>query len=375
MTGLLPMLVPLALGFLAVYWLLPRARPYPAVWGATAGGLAILLGGWLLVGLGAFSGETVLFYAFSGIAVLSGGLLVTQRNPARAALSFALVVLSTCGLFLLLAAPFLMAATTIIYAGAIVVTFLFVIMLAQQEGRSDADQRSREPLLSTMAGFVLLGALLVLLQSSYGATTQLDRLQVLTRRAVEFRNRLEVLDRDRMAPERSSEIGKVVSEVGPWLDQFEEWTDHLPADASRIQQEVHQPAEGVIVLRDAIISTRPALAAVQNRPGPPDVQSLKKSLQALHAAAARLENTPSFLHPREQEPLSEFSGPAPKRWGATLRRDESGRPAMPAENVAFLGRALFTDYLIPVEMAGTVLLVATIGAIAIATRRKEEVQA
>ena len=41
---------------------------------------------------------------------------------------------STCGLFLLQAAPFLMAATIIIYAGAIVVTFLFVIMLAQQEG-------------------------------------------------------------------------------------------------------------------------------------------------------------------------------------------------------------------------------------------------
>ena len=59
-------------------------------------------------------------------------MLVTQQNPARAALSFALVVLSTCGLFLLLAAPFLMAATIVIYAGAIVVTFLFVIMLAQQ---------------------------------------------------------------------------------------------------------------------------------------------------------------------------------------------------------------------------------------------------
>ena len=58
--------------------------------------------------------------------------------------SFALVVLSSCGLFLLQAAPFLMAATIIVYAGAIVVTFLFVIMLAHQEGPSDADYRSRE---------------------------------------------------------------------------------------------------------------------------------------------------------------------------------------------------------------------------------------
>src|SRR5205807_7606599 len=103
------------------------------------------------------------------------GLLITQRNPVRAALSFALVVLSTCGLFLLQAAPFLMAATTIVYAGAIIVTFIFVIMLAQQAGLSDADQRSREPLLACVAGFVLLGALLYVLYATYD-TTGLDRL-------------------------------------------------------------------------------------------------------------------------------------------------------------------------------------------------------
>src|SRR5260370_39908847 len=117
----------------------------------------------------------VLFHGLSGIAVVSGGLLVTQRNPVRAALSFALVLLSTCGLFLLQPAPFLMAATIIIYAGAIIVTFVFVIMLAQQEGLSDADYRSRAPCLSCVAGFVLLGALLLVLQSTY-RTRDLDRL-------------------------------------------------------------------------------------------------------------------------------------------------------------------------------------------------------
>ncbi len=80
-----------------------------------------------------------------------------------------------CGLFLLQAAPFLMVGTTIIYAGAIIVTFLFVLMLAQQEGYSDADQRSREPLLVSLTGFVLLGALLYVLQQTYG-TRDLDRL-------------------------------------------------------------------------------------------------------------------------------------------------------------------------------------------------------
>ena len=46
-------------------------------------------------------------------------------------------------------------------------------------------------------------------------------------------------------------------------------------------------------------------------------------------------------------------------------------PSLPAENVAGLGRSLFTDYLLAVELAGTLLLVATIGAIAIAGRRPE----
>ena len=66
-----------------------------------------------------------------------------------------------------------MAATIIVYAGAILVTFLFVIMLAQQAGPSDADHRSREPLLATIAGFVLLGAILYLLNVQYD-TSSLD---------------------------------------------------------------------------------------------------------------------------------------------------------------------------------------------------------
>src|SRR6202023_349531 len=150
-------------GAVAVYVLLPRPRPLPWWIGGALAVVAVLLAGATILRTGAVTAETFLFYAFSAIAVISGGLLVTQHNPARAALSFTLVILSTCGLFLLLAAPFLMAATVIIYAGAIIVTFLFVLMLAQQAGRSDADDRSREPGLAALTGFVLLGALLFVL--------------------------------------------------------------------------------------------------------------------------------------------------------------------------------------------------------------------
>src|SRR5689334_4329804 len=147
---------------------MPGPRRRPLVAGALAGVVALAgVGAFFFRGLGDRIPETVeavLFFGFSGLAVLFAVLMITNRNPARSALAFAMVVLSTCGLFLLLAAPFLMAATIIIYAGAIIVTFLFVIMLAQQSGLSDADDRSREPMLTTLAGFLLLATLLFVLQ-------------------------------------------------------------------------------------------------------------------------------------------------------------------------------------------------------------------
>src|SRR5579875_1600272 len=123
----------------AAVWqmLLPRPRPYPVLWRAVFGALALVLAMTFLMSSLFFSLESILFFLFSSLAILAGTLLVTQHNPARAALAFALVVLCTCGLFLLLAAPFLMAAAIIIYAGAIIVTFLFVIMLAAHKGPSD----------------------------------------------------------------------------------------------------------------------------------------------------------------------------------------------------------------------------------------------
>jgi NADH:ubiquinone oxidoreductase subunit 6 (subunit J) len=97
------------------------------------------LGAFLIQGLGEEIPETVeagLFFGFSGVAVAFAFLMITGRNPARSALAFAVVILSTCGLFLLLAAPFLMAATIVIYAGAIIVTFLFIMPRSSRARRT-----------------------------------------------------------------------------------------------------------------------------------------------------------------------------------------------------------------------------------------------
>jgi NADH-quinone oxidoreductase subunit J len=104
--------------------------------------------------------STVFFYIFSAAALISAFLTVTSRNPIYSALWFASVVLSTSGLFLLASAPFLAAGTIIVYAGAIIVTFLFVIMLAQMEGKALYDRAARAPGTATMTCFLLLWCLI-----------------------------------------------------------------------------------------------------------------------------------------------------------------------------------------------------------------------
>jgi NADH-quinone oxidoreductase subunit J len=103
---------------------------------------------------------TLFFYIFSAAALIGALLTVTSRNPIYSALWFASVVLSTSGLFLLASAPFLAAGTIIVYAGAIIVTFLFVIMLAQMEGKALYDRAARAPGAATCTCFLLLWCLI-----------------------------------------------------------------------------------------------------------------------------------------------------------------------------------------------------------------------
>src|SRR6187399_376112 len=155
----------LALMACGVWWLMPRTVRLPKIIG-----LLLAIGGadWLVYQLNASgaSAQRVLFAAFATAAILSAILMITNRNPVYSALWFALATLAVCGLFLLQSAPFLAAATVIVYAGAIVVTFVFVIMLAQQSGATVYDQRSRQPFLATVAAFLLLGALLSTLRAA-----------------------------------------------------------------------------------------------------------------------------------------------------------------------------------------------------------------
>jgi NADH-quinone oxidoreductase subunit J len=99
----------------------------------------------------------VFFYVFATVALLAAGRVVTHPVPTYSAVYFALVVLSVAVLLVMQRAEFLAVALVIIYAGAILVTYAFVIMLAQQSGAAATDAQAREPMLAILVSFVVCG--------------------------------------------------------------------------------------------------------------------------------------------------------------------------------------------------------------------------
>jgi NADH-quinone oxidoreductase subunit J len=90
--------------------------------------------------------ETVAFYIFAGIAVLASLLVVGQRNPMYSVMLLIVSFGALSGLYVLLDAPFTAVTQIIIYAGAIMVLFLFVVMLL--------NANREEPVPTTLASAV-----------------------------------------------------------------------------------------------------------------------------------------------------------------------------------------------------------------------------
>jgi len=149
-----------ALGGVGVYFALPQEGRWPARAAAVLG-LAALAGFLLLLGLqyARDAGGGLYWVSFAGIAVFAGTRVVTHNRPVYSAIYFVVVVLAVAGMLLLLSAEFVAVALVIVYGGAIIVTYAFVMMLAQQSGRAVCDNSSRAPLGAVLAGFVLTATL------------------------------------------------------------------------------------------------------------------------------------------------------------------------------------------------------------------------
>jgi len=100
--------------------------------------------------------DSVLFYTFGGVAVLSAALMITRRDPLHSAVFLITTLLATGEIFLQLRADFLFVAQIILYACGIMVLFLFVIMLVRVDA-AVPQMRFRVQKLGALAVVFALG--------------------------------------------------------------------------------------------------------------------------------------------------------------------------------------------------------------------------
>src|SRR5262244_3864782 len=105
---------------------------------------------------------TFFFYLLAGLAVLGGILVITRRNAVHSALALILTLLAVAGLYLMLYAPFVAGVQIILYAGGIMVLFLFVIMLVNV-GRVEKEKQFNQQWIVSFVAALGLGILFVVI--------------------------------------------------------------------------------------------------------------------------------------------------------------------------------------------------------------------
>ena len=117
---------------------------------------------------------TLFFYLAAAVATASTVMVITGRNPVHALLNLVVSLLAVAAVFFLLGAPFAGALEVIVYAGAIMVLFVFVVMMLNL-GRATVEQEQRwlQPRVwiapAAMAGLLLAGLLKILLEGGQAA--------------------------------------------------------------------------------------------------------------------------------------------------------------------------------------------------------------
>ena len=104
---------------------------------------------------------TFFFYFLSGLTLLSGVLVITRKSPVHSALALIFGLLTQAGLYLMLYAPFVAGVQISLYAGGIMVLFLFVIMLVNLERSQKEEQFNKQWLIGLLAA-IALGALFII---------------------------------------------------------------------------------------------------------------------------------------------------------------------------------------------------------------------
>jgi NADH-quinone oxidoreductase subunit J len=108
----------------------------------------------------------ILFYVFAALTLACGIMVLMSRNPVTSAMFLVLTIVSMAGLFVLLHAFFLAAVQILVYAGAVMVLFLFVIMLLDLK----EEERRKIKSFGLIGGVIAVGAILAIFTKSLWAT-------------------------------------------------------------------------------------------------------------------------------------------------------------------------------------------------------------
>lgn len=118
----------------------------------------------------------ILFWFLSSLAVISAVMVLVSKNPVHSILWLIVVFFSISGHYILLNAQFLAIVNLIVYAGAIMVLFLFVVMMMNLNKETDPQKN----IWMKAAGVISGGCLLMILVSLVGQATEIQKKEALT---------------------------------------------------------------------------------------------------------------------------------------------------------------------------------------------------
>lgn len=328
----------LVVGGLGLVLALPRRGVSPQVLGAIIAAVAF---GVIFVTLGVRAAgvaqlPNLFFYVFALIALGSALRVISHPKPVYSALYFILTILSSSAIYLLLGAEFMAFALIIIYAGAILITYLFVIMLATQapteeqlDRLSEYDAEAREPVVAVGAGVLLLVLLSFMLARGVGELTPNTDARITDNLLAELPRKV-IRELDQAGALRGLEEPAVADLAGP--------DSVLDLDNRLLTLRVEDPE---------------VFAAVLDRP---DVAALFVGEASGTEAAAAIELMRSSIAEGALVQL---------RLPDTLR----------TTNVEGVGWTLIAAHPMALELAGVILLMAMLGAVVLARKQIELTEA
>ena len=115
---------------------------------------------------------TIFFAFFSGIAVVSALVMLTRRTALGAAVSLVVCFLAFAGLYVMLEAPFVAVMQVVVYAGAIMMLIIFVIMTVDIDVDAKALRRERGTIIGAIIATIIVGAGIAVYGLALHAATQ-----------------------------------------------------------------------------------------------------------------------------------------------------------------------------------------------------------